>query len=238
MLIYDVQWLTLLDYPGKVACTVFTPACNFNCPYCHNSELASTQCFEDIDHFVAEDSFFEKLETKKEVLDGVVITGGEPTLQLGIDQFCKRVHDLGFLVKLDTNGSQPQIVEHLVKKRLVDYVAMDVKGSKGLYNIIAGLPSVNIETTIKETIGFLMDHAEEYGVDYEFRTTVVYEFHDRDEIRAIGDMIRGAKKWYLQPFGDSPGVKYSGLHAPSANKMKKYLDIANSYVDGRAEIRG
>lgn len=193
MIIQGLQKLTLLDYPEKMACTVFTPGCNFKCPFCHNASLVRG----DGDS-ISEQEFFKFLNTRKNILEGVCITGGEPTLQPDLPEFIRKIKDMGFLVKLDTNGYRPDVLKALVKDGLLDYVAMDIKNSKSKYALTAGIDEFNIEKII-ESVDFLING----DLDFEFRTTVVKEFHDEKDILDIAEWIRGAKKYYLQKFVDS-----------------------------------
>ena len=230
--ICGIQNLTLLDYPGKVACTVFTSGCNFKCPYCHNWCIAN-QAGGVMGEVITEEWFLNDFLTKMHgKLDGVCISGGEPTLQKDLVDFIIKVKDAGHLVKLDTNGSRCFVLDDAIKFAQVDYVAMDIKSSPGKYASACGLQHVNIDA-IRKSIDLIKSSA----ADYEFRTTLVDELHDAYDIEQMGKIIAGAKKWYLQSFVDSPCVPRRGFHAPSAEKMSGYLEIAKRYVE-HAEIRG
>ena len=194
MNIQGFQKLTLLDFPGKMACTVFTAGCNLRCPFCHNSRLVIDP--EKTSEYSV-DEILAYLKKRQGILDGVAITGGEPLLQPDIDEFIKKVRELGFAVKLDTNGTFPDRLKALVEQGLLDYVAMDVKNSPSGYSETVGIGGYDI-SKIQESIGFLLENK----VDYEFRTTVVREFHSVFEIDGIGKMIKGAKRHYLQAFVD------------------------------------
>ncbi len=184
-----LQKTTFIDYPEKIACIVFTQGCNFRCGYCHNPEL-----FENKEPLISLEAFFEFLKKRQGKLDGVVVTGGEPTLQKDLKDFIKNIKKLGFLVKLDTNGTNPQILEELINENLLDYIAMDIKAPIDKYEIIVNC-NVNIEN-IKKSIELIKNS----GVDYEFRTTVLKSQLSYDDFEKIGEMISGAKKYYIQKF--------------------------------------
>ena len=206
MLISGVQKFTVLDYPGRVACIAFTPFCNFRCGYCHNSEFVLPEKIEQIkDSFIPENIFFNFLESRINLIDGVVISGGEPTLQNDLENFIIKVKKLGFLVKLDTNGSNFEIVKNLINKNLLDFVAMDVKVPIGRYGEFYREGAQNLaplQNNILNSIKLIMN----CGVDYEFRTTIAKSFISRDDIFEIGKMIIGAKKYALQNFRKGESV--------------------------------
>ncbi len=229
MNIQGFQKLTLLDYPGKMACTIFTAGCNLRCPFCHNSRLVINP--EKQSEFF-EEEIFAFLKKRAGVLDGVAITGGEPLLQNDIEDFIIKVKDLGYSVKLDTNGTFPEKLRYLVEKGLVDYVAMDVKNSPELYAETVGLSGYDI-SKIKESIAFLL----EGKVDYEFRTTVVREFHSVFGMNGLGEMIKGAKRHFLQGFIDSGELIGFGMSAVPLEEMERMKKIMLQYVD-ECEIRG
>lgn len=185
-----LQKTTFIDYPEKIACIVFTQGCNFRCGYCHNPEL-----FENKEPVLSVPAFFEFLNKRKGKLDGVVITGGEPTLH-GKDliEFIKEVKSLGFLVKLDTNGTHPDVLQELLNENLLDYIAMDIKAPLAKYKTIT---QTDIDTKIiKKSIDMIMNS----GVDYEFRTTIVKSQLSVEDLRQIGELIQGAKRYYMQKF--------------------------------------
>lgn len=229
MNIQGFQKLTLLDFPGKMACTVFTAGCNLRCPFCHNSRLVIDP--EKTSEYSI-DEILAYLKKRQGILDGVAITGGEPLLQPDIDQFIKKVRELGFAVKLDTNGTFPDRLKALVEQGLLDYVAMDVKNSPSGYSETVGIGGYDI-SKIQESIGFLLENK----VDYEFRTTVVREFHSVFEIDGIGKMIKGAKRHYLQAFVDSGELIGFDLSAVPKEEMLEMQKIMLKYVDF-CEIRG
>lgn len=192
MLIGGLQKVTLIDFPGKVACTVFLSGCNFRCPWCYSKELVLPQNIA-IQPKIPEKQFFEFLKTRKELLSGVVICGGEPTVSADLPQFIKKIKKMNFLVKLDTNGSNPEALKSLLKNNLLDYIAMDVKQTQK-YDKAAGV-KVDL-SKIKESIELVKNS----GVDYEFRTTVVPAIHTKQDIVAIAQWLAPAKRYYLQNF--------------------------------------
>ncbi len=197
MQINGFQKLTLLDFPEKTACIVFTAGCNFRCPFCHNASLVT---HIDNSYNVSEEEIFAYLEKRSGILDGVCISGGEPLLQPDIEQFIRKVKALGYSVKLDTNGSNPEKLIALVESGLIDYVAMDIKNSKEKYSLTAGA-EVDI-SNIEKSVDFLLLGK----VDYEFRTTVTDGLHTVEDIAEIGRWIKGAKKYFLQNFTDSGDI--------------------------------
>jgi pyruvate formate lyase activating enzyme len=197
MVIGGLQKLTLIDYPGKIACTVFTVGCNFRCPFCHNPELVDQVKY--LSDLISDSEFFDFLKSRQSLLDGVCVTGGEPTLHKDLPEFFKKIKDLGFKIKLDTNGTNPEMLENLLKDKLIDYIAMDVKTNLKNYEKVVGT-KVNLEN-IKKSVKIIM----ESGLDYEFRTTVVPGLHAEEDILALVGEISGAKKYYLQQF--RPGEK-------------------------------
>ena len=228
MIFGGLQKLTLLDYSGKVACIVFTKGCNFCCPFCHNSSLINGSEGEDI----SSDYIIEYLKKRKGILDGVCITGGEPLLHKEIEGFMREVKAMGYSIKLDTNGSNPERLKYLVGEGLVDYVAMDIKNSHGKYALTAGCERVDM-SAIDESIDFLLSGA----VDYEFRTTVVKELHTPQDIEEIAKRIEGAKRYFLQNFLDSGAVVCENLSPQDTEMLGKMLISAQRFVK-TAQIRG
>lgn len=222
MKICGFQKMTMLDYPGKVACTVFTGGCNFRCPFCHNATLVT-----DIDEnaVFSEDEIISYLNKRKGIIDGVCITGGEPLLQKDIGDFLIKVKATGMPVKLDTNGSYPEKLRELVNEGLVDYVAMDIKNSKEKYSLTVGLSGYDIGK-VEESVKFLMSDA----VDYEFRTTVVREYHTAEDIVEISKWIAGAKRYFLQGFVDSGNLIGSGMSALKPQEMVDFCTKAQELV--------
>ena len=202
MEIHGIQKMTLLDYPEKVACTIFTARCNFRCPFCHNASLVT---HVDREEAISEEEIFSFLRKRQGILDGVCITGGEPLLQPDVEEFIRKVKELGYLVKLDTNGSNVLKLKRLVEEGLVDYVAMDIKNAPNKYGMTIGIEEYDM-SNIFQSVDFLMSGE----IPYEFRTTVVRQFHKREDFAAIGRWIKGAKKYYLQSFVDSGGSDLSG----------------------------
>ena len=226
MNIAGVQKVTLLDYPGKVACEIFTQGCNFECPFCQNSSLIPITNTGEF----SEEEIFEYLNLRKNILDGVVITGGEPTVQKDLKSFIKKIKDLGVLVKLDTNGGNPKVLQELIDEKLVDYVAMDIKNIFNKYNITAG-KKINLDN-IKKSIEIL----KASKIDYEFRTTIIKEMHSLDDIVSICKLV-GNVKYYLQNFEDSENVIDHSLHGFSREELlfiDKYLKDVFPNVEIRA----
>ena len=229
MRIQGLQKLTLLDFPEHVACTVFTAGCNFRCPFCHNASLVVDIPKETE---ISEESFFQFLEKRKGVLDGVCVSGGEPLLQPDIEQFLRKIKDLGYAVKLDTNGSFPDRLLSLVEKGLVDYVAMDIKNSPETYAITAGMETLDI-VSVKKTVSYL----KEGHVPYEFRTTVVKHYHSKETFEEIGKWLCGASKYFLQNFVDSGDLIQAQTRGCSEEEMKEFLSVVQKYIQN-AKLRG
>lgn len=228
MLIHGLQKMTLLDYPGYVACTVFLNGCDFRCPYCHNFELVDGTAQPLMD----DEEFFAFLGKRKGLLDGVCISGGEPLLHKDIEVFIRKIKEMGYKVKLDTNGYHLDMLKKLVDEGLLDYIAMDIKNSLAKYAITAGFP--NIDTSIiKKSISIIMN----CGVDYEFRTTVVGGLHEIEDFEQMGSMIQNAKAYYLQQFTMRDTVPDRGLYSPSSEEMEAFLKVARKHVDS-ALLRG
>ena len=233
-MIAGLQKMTLLDYPGKVACTVFLQGCNYRCPFCHNSELLC----HDGEAFMTEEAFLAFLNKRIGLLDGVCVSGGEPTLYPGLEELLRRIKTLGFSVKLDTNGSRPDVLKTLVEKGLVDHVAMDVKNGPRQYAETTGIPGVALER-IEESLRFLLSDA----VSYELRTTVVEPLHDETSLLEMGQWLQSLvpeKKpgvLYLQKFVDRDTVIFSGLSAPTEEKIARFQEVLTPFVES-AKIRG
>lgn len=229
MKILGLQKLTLLDYPGKVACTLFTGGCNLRCPFCHNASLV-IGCKDN--GTIPEEDFFTFLAKRRGVLDGVCVTGGEPLLQPELEGLLRRVRELGYLIKLDTNGCFPDRLKAIVAQGLVDYVAMDLKSSPEHYAEAAGTPDFDF-SSVRESIDFLLADS----VDYEFRTTVVRGLHDTAVLSEAARLIHGAKRYFLQKFVDSGDLIGSGMSAFSDNEMKFFLEAVSPYIKTTA-LRG
>lgn len=229
MKISGLQKLTLLDFPGKTACTVFLGGCNFRCPFCHNSSLVlGAREGEQI----SEEEFLAFLESRKNRLDGVAITGGEPLITNETENLIEKIKSMGYAVKLDTNGAFPERLRRLTGKGLVDYVAMDIKNSPHKYAQTIGLDSAPLGK-IEESIHILMSGS----VDYEFRTTLVKGFHTEDDIKTIGKWLSGAERWYLQAFKDSGDIISGGLCGFERDEYLRLLDTARRFVPN-AQLRG
>lgn len=227
--IHGLQKMTLLDFPGKVACTVFLAGCDLCCPFCHNSELLSRKTARPVMDSQELISFLSK---RRGLLEGVAITGGEPLLSPGLDDLLRSIRDLGYPVKLDTNGNHPGRLKELLQAGLLDYVAMDIKNSPDRYAITCGLKEMPLEK-INESISVLL----EGRVPYEFRTTVVRELHDRESFEKIGPWLNGAAAYYLQPFTDRDTVAFSGFSAPDEKELLLYAEIMRPWV-GKVSVRG
>jgi len=229
MEIHGLQKLTLLDYPGKMACTVFLAGCNLRCPFCHNSELLDRSSAPAV---MDDEELLRFLKKRQGMLDGVCITGGEPLLQAELPELLRRIRALGYQVKLDTNGTMFERLRQVVEAGLVDYVAMDIKNSPSRYAETCGLKVMDMEPVCNS-----IDLLRSGKVDYEFRTTVVEQLHNAQSFREIGEMISGAKRYFLQLFTDRDTVIYGGFSAPSAEKMREYAEISRAFADF-VEIRG
>lgn len=227
MKIYGLQKMTLLDYPGHLACTVFLGDCNMRCPFCHNYELATKQ----IQPAMTQAYLMDFLKGRKGRLDGVAITGGEPCINNDLPTLLREIKTLGYKIKLDTNGTNPNMLRRLIDWNMVDYVAMDVKNSPEKYPITTGVSG--FITPVRNSIDLLI-HS---GIDYEFRTTVVNELHTEEDFKAIGAIIHGAKRYALQVFTDRDTVPYGNFHAPGKETLMKYRDIVADHV-GEVIIRG
>lgn len=229
MIISGLAKLTLLDYPGKTACTVFTGGCNFRCPFCHNAPLVIGA---DAGGRLSEEDVLSHLKKRQGILDGVCITGGEPLLQKDIAGFIAKIRELGYSVKLDTNGSFPEKLSMLAEKGLIDYVAMDIKNSKEKYPMTVGIKDFDV-APICESVEFLKTGA----LPYEFRTTVVREFHTADDFLAIGDWLTGAKKYFLQAFSDAGELIQDGLHGVEKPEMQAFAELLKPKIEC-VELRG
>lgn len=227
--LFGLQKLTLLDYPGEMASTIFTGGCNFRCPFCHNSDLVflpeNTAEIKkaDILHF---------LTKRANVLKGVCVSGGEPLLHDGLEAFLRQVKQLGYKIKLDTNGSNPEKLKHLVDEKLIDCVAMDIKNAPKHYAQTVGLANMDM-APIEESVRYLLTNP----IPYEFRTTIVKEFHTKEDMRSIGKWLSGAQHYYLQNFQDSAHVIQPGLHACTKEELQAFLTIVKAYIPD-SQIRG
>ena len=224
-----MQSLTLLDFPNKVACILFVRGCNFRCPFCHNASLV---CGGAENNYPEED-ILAFLKKRQGLLDGVVISGGEPTLYPELIPFLHKVRDLGYAIKLDTNGTNPTLLKQILRENLADYVAMDIKNSPHFYSATCGIPKADI-ASIEESRDVLMNGETEY----EFRTTVVDGLHTKESIDELACWIAGAKRYYLQAFKDSGNLLHpENLHAFGQKEMVELLEIAKKYIPSAA-LRG
>lgn len=240
---------TLLDYPEKLACTVFTCGCNFRCPFCQNGSLVLNS-LQKPSAYYEKDDILAKIEKRKHLLEGVCVTGGEPTLQKDLPEFLLEIKKMGLLVKLDTNGSHPHMIKSLYQEHLIDYVAMDIKSSKEHYAFVSGisgqsdtpLTSPDFLSSIEESVEFLM-HS---GIAYEFRTTLVKGLHTYDDMSSIAQWIKGARKYYLQSYEDNDLViakcnpnnrSFPVFDAFSKDELDSFLHIAQTTIP-TASLRG
>ena len=228
MLIQGLQKTTLLDYPGKVAATVFLQGCNMNCPFCHNRALIHLYNENCMD----EEQVIKFLERRKNILDGVCITGGEPTLQPDIVEFIDRIKILGYQVKLDTNGYKPKVLRELIQLKLIDYIAMDIKAAPYHYPEVTGVEKIDIHK-IQESVDLLKAGT----IPYEFRTTVANGLHQIEEFDVIGEWLTGVDAYFIQNFRSFPHQVCDGLHPFPKNDLDKILEIARKYIDN-VSLRG
>ncbi|MBR2805985.1 MAG: anaerobic ribonucleoside-triphosphate reductase activating protein [Oscillospiraceae bacterium] len=226
-----LQKLTLLDYPGEVACTIFTCGCNMKCPFCHNRDLVF---IPENFAYTDPDDIIRFLEKRQGILEAVCITGGEPLLQTGILDFLAQIKALGFKVKVDTNGLFPEKLKEIVESGFVDYVAMDIKNSLPKYCVTAGLSeSTAVTDRIRQSLDYLMSDP----IDHEFRTTVVRQFHTKEDLLDIAEMIRGTDKYYLQQFVDSGRCIEKGYESYSKAEMEEFRDAVRAIIPN-VELRG
>ena len=228
MAIVGIDKLSLLDYEDKVSVVLFSKACNFRCPFCHNGDSV-LNAQEELDF----NDILAFLKTRTGLVDAVVFSGGEPTLEPDLEVKIKSVKELGFLIKLDTNGTNPELLEKLLDDKVADYVAMDIKNSPSLYAKTSGVTNINIEN-IKKSISIIMNKAP----DYEFRTTLVKEFHEHMDYDSFFELIKGAKRLFLQKFVDREGCIIKGLHDVDeleATKLRDYL-LSKGLID--VSLRG
>lgn len=222
-----IDKFSILDYEDKISCVLFCKPCNFRCPFCHNGttvlEADTTIPFQDILDF---------LNTRKGLIDAVVVSGGEPTLMPDLKEKITALKNMGFLIKLDTNGTNPQMIKELYEEHLIDYVAMDIKNSFEKYPLTTGTKCVDIEK-IKQSINYLISS----GIDYEFRTTLIDEFHDIEDIKKMGEMLKGAKKLYFQKFVERDSCIQKGLHEVDEAKAKQFVSVLQGIIP-QVNLRG
>ena len=226
--IQGLQKMTLLDWPGKVACTVFLGGCDFRCPFCHNSELLSGP----MPILMDQEGLLEFLRKRQGLLDGVCVTGGEPLLRPGLPGLLDGIKNLGFPVKLDTNGNHPDRLVRLWEQGLVDYVAMDVQTSPERYPETVGVPGLDL-TPVRDSVAWLL----EGHVEYEFRTTAVRQLHDAASFQAIGRWLQGARRYYIQNFVDRDTVLRAGLSGFEKAELEAFASLVRPFVE-RVEVRG
>lgn len=228
MIFSGIQKLTLLDYPGKVSCIVFSPGCDFRCGYCHNPEFVLPECLAKMkDHFIPEEKVLSFLQKRVGLLDGVVISGGEPTLAPDLIDFMRKVKKIGFLIKLDTNGNHPSVIENALNEKLIDYIAMDIKASIISYDQLVG-SGVKVDNIIRS-----IDIIKNSGVDYEFRSTLIREIHSLEDLKRMCTMVRGSKRLYLQGFrpGHTLDPKYAKYHPFSDEEMVEIVGMFQEEVE-------
>lgn len=222
-----IDKFSLLDFEDRISCVLFCKPCNYRCPFCHNGttvlEAETVIPFEDI---------LEYLESRKGLIDAVVVSGGEPTLMPDLKEKIIKLKELGFLIKLDTNGTNPEVVKDLYENHLIDYVAMDIKNSFVKYAMTVGVKNAFLDK-ISQTIKFLMTS----GIDYEFRTTLIDEFHNEQDMRDIAETIKGAKRLYLQKYVDRESCIAHGFHEVSKEKAERFVDILKGSIE-QVTLRG
>lgn len=229
MRIHGFNKLTLLDYPGKVGCTVFLGGCNFRCPFCHNAGLVISPECEPV---VAEEEILSVLKKRQGVLEGVCITGGEPTLSEDLAEFLEKIKRLGYPVKLDTNGYQPQTLKELAREKLIDYVAMDIKNSPQEYARTTGVFQLDM-SRIEDSVSYLMGSS----LEYEFRTTVTRELHQTSDIIAIGKWLKGCSRYYLQAYRETENVISPVFSGYSRKELQEFCDLLAEWIP-LVEVRG
>ncbi|MCF7846878.1 MAG: anaerobic ribonucleoside-triphosphate reductase activating protein [Candidatus Gracilibacteria bacterium] len=234
MLIGGIQTLTLLDFPGKVAALIFTAGCNFRCGYCHNPQFVLPEQIKKLaPNFIPEEKFFHFLDTRKGFLDGVVISGGEPTMHEDLPAFCQKIKDRGFFVKLDTNGTNPEVLEKLIEKKLVDFIAMDIKHPLEKY---PELVSVSVDPRVLKKSIRLIKKSE---LDHEFRTTVLSDYHGKAEIEQIAKAVAGAQKFTLQNFRPAKTLnpEFSQCQPCTPEQLQDFKKIAEKHI-ANVEVLG
>lgn len=229
MNICGYQKTTLLDYPGHVAATFFTGGCNFRCPFCHNSDLITYPSSTDN---ISEEEIFTFLKKRKNILSGICITGGEPTLQPDLAEFIEKVRSYGYKIKLDTNGYRPEVIADLLEKNLLDYIAMDIKAGYSNYATASGISNLIIKK-IEDSVSII----ENSGIPYEFRTTVVKELHNETDFQEIADMLSPKSPYFIQSFKDSGNILISGLSSCNNEELNKFLSIVKEKLPN-SSLRG
>ena len=222
-----IDKFSLLDYDERVSVVLFAPTCNYRCPFCHNglSVLGNNQA-------IPFDEILDFLKSRVGLIDAVVVSGGEPTLMPDVIDKIEKIKELGFEIKLDSNGTNPDVLRELLRKNLINYIAMDIKNSEEKYPETVGVKNPLMDK-IKESISIIMNS----GIDYEFRTTLVSEYHSKESIEKMGELIKGAKRLFLQKFVDREGCIKKGLHPVEEVWASSYKDILSKFVD-KVELRG
>lgn len=229
MNIHGFNKSTLLDYPRHLAATIFIGGCNMRCPFCHNASLVLRPNTQPI---IPKEEVLSYLNKRRNILEGVCITGGEPTLYKELPHFISQIKQIGLKVKLDTNGTNPEMIKKLAKNKLIDYVAMDIKNSREKYKATAGNRDIPMDK-INESVSLLLEDI----VEYEFRSTIVNELHSENDIISIGKWINGARTYYLQAYKDSGDLISTGHSSPSKEQLRAYKELLSAYVK-QVDIRG
>jgi pyruvate formate lyase activating enzyme len=229
MQIHGLNKMTLLDYPKHLAALLFLGGCNMRCPFCQNASLVVDPKSQPV---ISEDELFSYLNKRKNILEGVCISGGEPTLHPDLPQLIERIKALGYLVKLDTNGTNSAMIKQLVRDHLIDYVAMDIKNSMEKYSETSGTPE-NLLVSVEESVAYL----KASPVEHEFRTTIVRELHTTADIISIGKWLKGSKLYYLQSYRDSEDILYPGYHAHSRETLEEFVSLLTPYIE-HVQLRG
>ncbi|MEG0972016.1 MAG: anaerobic ribonucleoside-triphosphate reductase activating protein [Lachnospiraceae bacterium] len=222
MQIHGFLKTTLLDYPRHVASTIFTGSCNFHCPFCHNGDLV---LHPNRVPLISEEEIFTYLKKRKGILEGVCISGGEPTLQADLRDFILKIKELGYLVKLDTNGYRPDVLSSLLQEHLLDYVAMDIKNSPGKYELTCACPGLDL-SLIERSTDLLMNGS----IPFEFRTTIVRQLHVIEDMDEIGRWLKDAPAYYLQNYTESDNVISPGFTPCSIEELKQFQERAARYI--------
>ena len=232
MYIKGFQKLSLVDYDGYISCTIFLGGCNFRCPFCHNSALVTGLDENNSNNeYISLESILSYLDKRKGIIQAVCVTGGEPTINQDLKEMLLEIKKRGYFIKLDTNGTNYMMLKDLLEEKIVDYVAMDVKNSLNKYNLTT---NSNIDINIiKQTIDFFINS----DYDYEFRTTLVEEFHNEEDIQEMASLLKGAKKIFLQKFINSENCIDKSLHEVCFDKATKYKDILNKTIKN-VNLRG
>lgn len=229
MQIHGFNKTTLLDYPRHLAATIFLGGCNMRCPFCHNAALVTDPNSQPS---IASSEVIAYLEKRRGILEGVCVTGGEPTLYPDLPDFIKQIKALGLKVKLDTNGTNPSMLKYLVEEKLIDYVAMDIKNSPEKYAVSSGVAGLSLQP-ILESVAYLLTEP----VEYEFRTTIVKELHTEQDMSSIGQWLQGAKAYYLQAFKDSDDIIIPGYSSHSKETLEHFVQILKAYIT-QVSLRG